>query len=123
MLKMDQFCAQFFYSQHENYGTLIQILPEISFLEAKLKEASGIYNDSSNGNHRGVGFYFHYQGKWDTSMLSNWEVLSSKFISVLKQAIYRPVRKRGTTDNNSFYRVPMRITKIHVFLSHVSQFR
>ena len=80
------------------------------------------YNESQDPNRKGVGFYMSYQGKWNSEMIHELEIVSKNCIRHLKASIWRPARKRGQLRTDRFLTVPMRLPKLHFFLVHVTEF-
>lgn len=119
---MKEFCTLFFHTSVRNYGTIIDQLPELSQLEMDLVSVSEIYNDSTNSSRRGIGFYFSYQGKWSESMLEHWRGLSLSFVRRLKKALWRPRKKRNEKPCIDYWRVTLRMPKLHSLLLHVAEF-
>lgn len=119
---MHQFCTLFFDTDVEVYGSVLDNFPFLASVRENLEKVGAVWVDSSDGSGRGLGFFFHYQGKWDNAMIKCWDETSILFVKFLKDAIWRPAGKSRTVVENSFYKVPMRMPKLHTLLAHVTDF-
>ncbi len=80
------------------------------------------FTDNNEDACRGVGFYIAYQGLWSPEMIEQWEYVSKLFISYLKRAIRGPALKCNQSNTYQFWKVPIRMPKLHAFVGHVSDF-
>lgn len=122
MHNMAKFCTLFFHTRIEEYGTVSELVPEVAELEKGLLSTALMYNDSPSGSRKGLGFFFGYQGRWSDEMLEEWNTVCTSFFRRLKAAIWRPKKKRGQTDTYPFYKVPLRMPKVHAMNVHVRDF-
>jgi len=122
MQNMSQFCSNFFHTHLENNRKVVEDLPDLVALETGLKVLANAWNDSSDGLSRGLGFFFHFQGKWTTAMLTQWDIVYEKFFDGIKNYIYRPVKKKGDLLTCQPWKVPMRMPKYHALGIHVKEF-
>lgn len=114
---MEVFCVYFFRKAFGQHGSILDILCEVEHLENNLKKYAFLY--SKNGED---GYLIRYQGLRDDRMIRKFESATNEFVSLLKIAIWRPVKKRNTCSTYPFWCVPMRIPGVHDFVSHISDF-
>jgi len=55
-------------------------------------------------------------------MIKDFHGLVNVFIRILKEAIWRPPLSKGNPEHYLFYKVPMRMPKLHALAFHVVQF-
>lgn len=67
MKNMSRFCDMFFDTKVAEYGTVSEELPTVSGFASNLVAVADMFNDSSTGERRGIGYYMAYQGKWSRS--------------------------------------------------------
>ena len=122
MNTMNTFTEHFFTTEIEEFGSIIQILPELQLLKTDLEDLSKIYNDSECKSIRGLGFYLHFTGEWNEAMILNWDSISKSFVECLRKAIWRPTKNSKVWNQSIFYKVPLRMPKLHALISHVTDF-
>lgn len=67
-------------------------------------------------------FHFDLQGKWNSEMELNFEIVCFEFPVRLKLAICQPAKKKGNVTVSPLWNVIIRMPKLQTVIAHVSQF-
>ncbi len=126
MSKMSSFCDFYFETVCFYFIKANDLLPSLKKLYNDLRKLSST-NVGSSESRRGLGYFSSTQTMWSDPIIKEFCEVRSEFVSVLKEAIWRPSNSRkveellNTEDaiERRRWLVPLEMPKLHTLEAHV----